>query len=531
MKRFRFSRDSLLYLKSQPRPGISPRQGVLYIVFVVSSPMRPPITIVFLSLIDTALAVAVASASAVAGYAWRYSRFKVLIFHVFVMVVMMSVYKIAVHDWISQIMTPENYPIWSHYKSLSSVFQSFFHLEFWTAWIVISFGQISYLLIATLGVFFVTVVEIWKRVVPVRRPIGGSINTSVLVNTALAYMMLSILGIVLLGFLTFATGNSHSPDQWIYGRYSEVALLPLLGVGLLARWRFKYATGAFFIVLLSGLMLYLYSNESNTSSNNNLVNIQSFWPQALFTQESFVFWFIVGAVGIILAGVLKKRLFVLLAVPLFLASISNQNIWHKNILAAYSKPSSLVDLITSNFQHGQCIGFDTFRPQRASGSQRERRNLYSYYFFNYDYRRMSPDEWLSSCDGPYLTYRAEVFSESPEAKVIAREVSSGLFLVIKTERLNDFSIKSLPSSSENLYVNLKGDNACLTKGCFSMRASDLMRFSRVGTYRDGEIGSTGDSGYLFYGPYCPLKKGEYYIKLEGKFINLEGAVLDIQWAW
>lgn len=476
----------------------------------------------------TGLAVAVASFLAIAAYAWRYKRYSILIIHVLVIVAMMAIYKIGVHNWLSQIMTPENYPIATHYKSLSSIFKSFSHLEFWLTWIVISFSQLSYLLIATLGVCFFAVVETWKRMKPERTG-GGDTNPTVLVNTSLAFAILSIIGIVLLGSLTTATNSISSirPDQWIYGRYSEVALLPLLAVGLMAPWRFKYAAVASIIVLVSGVALHLYTDESISSKFTNLVNIQSFWPKAVWPNKSFIFWFISSAFGIILASVLKKKLFVLLAIPLFITSISYQNVWHKRILAGYSKPTSLVDFVTSNFQHGECIGFDTFMPQGASGTQIERRNLYSYYFFNYDIRRMSPDEWLSSCDGPYLTYRADAFPESAKAKVIAKELHTGLFLAIKTERLDEISIKSLPTYFSDLRIDLTGNNVCLFKCGFSMHASSLQKFMQAGTYKDGNIVSTGDNGFLFYGPYYPLTKGKYFIKLEGKFIDLEGAILDI----
>ncbi len=488
----------------------------------------------------TGLAVIVASGLAIAGYAWRSGRYMVLIAHVLVTTVMIAVYKFGIHVWLSQIMTPENYPAEAHYPSASSVLQSFLNPEVWLAWLILSLGHISYLLIATLGLYFFGIVEVGKRMIPASTG-GSNIDTSDLVNTSLVFMVLSLLGVVLLGSLSFSTHvivDQVRPDIWIYGRYPEVALLPLLGIGLLAPWRLKYATIAASFVLISGSALQLYSNESNTGGPGLLVNIQGFWPQVLFAHENFIFWFIAGAIGIILASVLKKRLFVLLAVPLFGICIINQHFWHKNTLAGHSKPSSLVGFVTSNFQYGQCIGFDTVSPLRASLSQQERRRLYSFYFFNYDIRRMSPDEWLSSCDGPYLTYRADAFTDSPDSKVIAWEVHSGLFLVLKTAQLNDMSIKSLPSHTADLYVDLAGHIADLDidltgngvvpgEDRFSMSAPALMKFSQVGIYKDDNIVTVQDSGYLFYGPYYPLKRGEYYIKLEGKFLDLQGATLDI----
>jgi len=44
---------------------------------------------------------------------------------------------------------------------------------------------------------------------------------------------------------------------------------------------------------------------------------------------------------------------------------------------------------------------------------------------------------------------------------------------------------------------------------------------------DGKLITNGEKGYLFYGPYLPLKKGSYNIRIEGEFSDTSGAVMDI----
>ncbi len=473
----------------------------------------------------TGLTVAVASFLVVSGLAWYHRRFMGLLLHIIFAVAMVAAYQLVVHDWFSQIMTPENYSVRGHYESLSRVLESFLKISFWKRWVVITLGQLSYLLVSTLGVVFIAVIEVWKRLKLLRANCNQ--EWLVLSSAALVFVVFSLLGIVLIGSLHFATVAPDGvlrTDHWIYGRYSEVALLPFLGTGFLAFWRFKYAFSAASFVFASGLLLNLYSNGTNTSAYNNLVNISSFWPQAIFHQESFILWFIIGALGIILAGVLKKRLFVLLAIPLFLACTFNQNIFHENILSNYSNPSDLVKLVRSNFEQRKFVGFE-YLSQQATDYQKERLKLYSYYFFNYNYRRMSPEEWLANSDGPYLTYHPEVFANSQDARVIAKEVTSGLFLVVKKHVLDNLSIKINPST--DLYVNLLGDNASIISGCFKMMAFDLQNLSQVGNYIDGKLITNAENGYLFYGPYVPLKRGDYYIHIDAQFINPEGALLDI----
>ena len=80
---------------------------------------------------------------------------------------------------------------------------------------------------------------------------------------------------------------------------------------------------------------------------------------------------------------------------------------------------------------------------------------------------------------------------------------------------------------DDLYIDQSGDKLCIIAGCFRMRGQELARYSQIGTIKDGAITTNGHGGYLFYGPYFPLKKGHYNIQIEGKYDNLSGAVLDV----
>lgn len=472
--------------------------------------------------------IAGSSLLVLAGYSWYYGRYKIILFYLVTIILVIGVYKFAVHTWLDQVMTPKNYKSLSHYEGVSLVARSSFDPRFWSAWLIMIWGHFSSLLISTFGIILYALVEIWNRIRLPKTDIG-EVSVPNYTNIVMFFIVVSFFAILLGSSVAFARliDMQVYTDYWIYARYLEMILLPLLAIGLMAFWRLKYALTASFIILITGLMLHLYTNESNTDDYNNLLNIQSFWPQALFPHESYLYWFMAGIAGIILAALLKKRLFVFLALPLWFISISNHSNWHQYILTDYSKPSGIVNLIPSYFHPAQCIGFDPEETNDSVLFQRERRRLYSYYFYNYDFRRMSPEEWLSGCNGPYLTYRPEIFSKSSEAKVVAKAAKSHLFLVLKTKKLDELSRKPPSLPITGLQVDLTGDAECLIKGCFSMNASALIKFSRIGIYRNGKIASSGQSGYLFYGPYYPLKKGKYTIELKGEFADPKGALLDI----
>jgi hypothetical protein len=55
-------------------------------------------------------------------------------------------------------------------------------------------------------------------------------------------------------------------------------------------------------------------------------------------------------------------------------------------------------------------------------------------------------------------------------------------------------------------------------------------FSIIGTYTGKGMKTDGRSGYLIYGPYQPMKSGEYILQLTGKINSLGGkAYVDVVW--
>ena len=52
-------------------------------------------------------------------------------------------------------------------------------------------------------------------------------------------------------------------------------------------------------------------------------------------------------------------------------------------------------------------------------------------------------------------------------------------------------------------------------------------YSLTGSFKNGYIVAKKDNGFLFYGPYYPINKGNYSLQLKGKFTNPKNAILDI----
>lgn len=476
----------------------------------------------------TGMIVVIGSFLVFSYLAFYFRKRSLIILHGLILFAMICTYKFGIHEWLDQIMTPQGYDARSHYQTISALFECMKTLKFWKKWIIFVLGHSSYLLISTLGLILFPFVETVKRI---RKHLDGhNNNDQIFIDTSLIFIQFSIVGIIFLGALSFSMSpaNQLTVDHWVYGRYSEVVLLPSLAVGfLLCHRSLTISGGGAILVALSGIFLHktTVNIQGELIRSVNQVNIPAFWPQYFFSKPSILHWFLLGTLLILLANFLKKRFLGILLILLFLTCAFNQKVWHDSILSYYSKPTDILKIVQDTFAEGECIGFDPFIPKGSDLYTRERYNLYSYYFFNYGYRRMTPEEWITKCQGPYFTYRPQVFEETNNTVVLAKEIHSGLCMVVKDYIWDKLDLEF--DSSENILINLSGDSARIIKGCFDMSASELLKFSQVGQNIRGQLVADGKPGYLFYGPYRPLKQGHYFIILNCRIIDPEGAVFDI----
>lgn len=471
----------------------------------------------------TGLGVAGASIIVVSIWSIRTRSYRILLFHSIGVAVLILAYKNGIHPWLADAMTPAGYRPNTHYPEPSQVFARVGEINYWIVFGTKTIGQISYLIVGSFGLAlfgFANLVGRAKRLLLSERP--------ELSDAAGIYAIISLLGVIAIGAIG---GSPFRVDHWIYGRYLDGVSMPLIAVGAMSllelrgRTRISLSFCAVCIVVGAG---FLIESQYLATQPNNLVNTPSFWPQYVVPQVDIVRWMALGAAVIAAVAIGGKYVTLFAAFSSLVVCSINQSQWHRQILNGHSKPSSIVDVIRTKYAPGTCIGFDNkFQAWMSLFSQeRERFELYKYYFYDYLYRRISIDEWRNGCEGPLLSYNPQQFIGSATESVIARENASGLFLVVK----NDMSVADIPAdilSRGDVSFASTRDDPCLLAGCFAIKADELARFSQVGAVRDGRLSSNGKSGYLFYGPYRTLDKGSYYLIMRGEFLVGDAAVVDV----
>lgn len=469
----------------------------------------------------TGLGVIVASVLAVGVTAVRTRQGHVaLLLHIAVILCFLVSYKLGMQPWMAERMTPPGYEPRGHYPSISSVAARFEEMRFWRDWLLVVLGQFSYVAIATFGAAVFGVAYLQRSVSSLFRKAD---RPSPPMNPSLAlFLLASFVGVVLITATSFASqpNGPGSIDEWIYGRYAEGTLLPLLAIGLLATRRWSLALAAAIAVVGVGLIL---QQQVEGISWFNLVCVQAFWPQALARDASLEQWFLIGAAGVAFSYWLLTPLGLLAVFAAYIATIQVQLDWHRGIVNGYSRPTAVIEFLRTNYPKGTCVGFNPSLPDGASLQMSERIRLYSFYLFDYRFRRTSNQEWLKDCGGPLLTYDPSAAYESSSVKVMGREIETGLLVLAKNPANVTVPALALRRGRVAWYSDLSSE--CQRGYCFT--AVDLTAWSGISRLSGGVRETTGRAGLLFFGPYLSMPAGRYTITIDLDVDRSKGEFVDV----
>jgi hypothetical protein len=266
-------------------------------------------------------------------------------------------------------------------------------IRFWRDWLLVVLGQFSYLAIATFGAAVFGAAFLGRAIVSRFRTADQSAST---VSPHVALFLLgSVVGVAMITATSFAS-QPHGPgsiDEWVYGRYVEGTLLPLLAIGLIASRRRSLALAAAIAVVAVGLVLQQQVEGMNWF---NLVCVQAFWPHAIARSASLEQWFLIGAAGVAFSCWLLAPLGLVAVFAAYIATIQVQLDWHRGIANGYSRPTAMVEFVRMNYAKGTCVGFNPYLPNGATLQMSERIRLYSFYLYDYGFRRMSYQDWLKT---------------------------------------------------------------------------------------------------------------------------------------
>lgn len=451
-----------------------------------------------------------------------------LVLQLVLVVLMVVFYKSLIHPYMNLLMTPEGQSIESHYGSFSEQIEKVTSLTGLLGLLRAVLGQLSYLIISTLGLGFLGLIYL-------------SVNSWSLINrkevsekqSASFFILLSVLGLLAMGGVAMAV--PHRIDHLVYGRYQEFSYALLLCMGFVYYEKIhnvegfsralKFSVTLIFSIVIAGVWL-IYPNVEVVDKTNNIVNTIGMYPQYIFEEPDLVLWLAVGLCGVLFLFFMGPWFYIPVVLCFSVIAIFGQVAWHRSILEGHSKPSALVPLIADTLKSGDCVAFDgdDMHGGKISLRQREQFNVFKFHFSNYQYKRMSFASWFNDCDGPLLTYSPEKYIGNKNIIVRARDADLSLFLISRSQDFNWVS-DNIPG----LIFNKDNNSTCFIGGCFEMLSNQLLKFSQNGMMRDGYLVENVDKtgGYIFFGPYSMLGDGAWRVNLELERFTEGEYVLDV----
>lgn len=334
----------------------------------------------------------------------RFAFFHYLVFTLTVIVVVLS-YKYDFVPWLFARMTISGQPPKLHYPSVTDMLSPLLTLMGIKNIVARLGGHVFYLSIGSVGLIWVGLIELWSN-----KKNGFLKNKENQAGVELSdqgvalFLTLSLLGSVALSVLLFSsTPSARRLDHWMYGRYVEGVIAPLLLIGALSpslRKGLWAIPAAIISVVILSMGLEDYAGAG-------CQNITALWQDFVFHQYGIWVWLVSGCVVILFAALPRYWVGVSVIGLVFCFASYWQIQWHvTGSRNSFKRIEAVSHQVRKKFLPGTCLGFD------HSGVDSYKKHVFwfdfGFIFYDYALQRMTFDTWMSKCDGPLLSYEKKL---------------------------------------------------------------------------------------------------------------------------
>lgn len=353
-------------------------------------------------------------------------------------------HKWAFQPWLYERMTIGDVPPRLHYQDLGDVFSGLFTLEGFQRLVSVAGGHTFYLVVGTGGlvVFALGVLVRWL----VAPKIATCENSA---RRSFALLLLgSFMGVLCLSIIVMS--NPVRLDHWIYGRYVEGVLAPLLLVAVLSPW---YVRTDWIILVAMGAATLLWSGFENYGHVAPF-NVSTFWQTFLLSDYEPLVWIGAG-LGLLTIFLVLPRPAALGAIAIyFVVNIGLQLDYHAVHSVGARQRSSAGEVVRRTFPAGSCIGFDHAGTRDSSKAD----YLHDFGFYLYDYALTRTDAagWREDCDGPFFSFEKDVHQSMPDVAPLVFTPRGGPILYARTKDIPEQHVRIYPVRFSNSSTDAGG---------------------------------------------------------------------------
>lgn len=348
--------------------------------------------------------------------------------------------------WLIARMTTGDYPPYSHYLSSARYLMFLVNADVnqWLTVFVTLSGHLMYIGLATLGLVFYPFMFGLQKV---RQNPGRNIYKVLFYqnNPVFLYIAMSFMTTLLFSAVHFSI-YGYSTETYIYGRYVEGVVLPFIALGLIF-FRPKYM---FIAILMTGITAVILSLEVSDAGSISGLKSPGFWQDVFFPNQGPLAWWAGGVFLILLIGLLKNEVwrFGFMAIA-FLSVAYLQIDRHHRRIQYQSGYESIAYTIREFYNSGTCVVFD---PGERPADWSTTWLLNSYYLYNYDYKRLKPENWYETCDGPLISTSREIGNHFTNVTLLAVG-KDGLYLWDDSVRATGIVLRAFAEESESIAIS------------------------------------------------------------------------------
>lgn len=433
-------------------------------------------------------------------------------------------YYSVVHPWFNHVMTPTGLETRNHYNEFwQNIPSLIFTIDYWLHAVLMFFGQMSFLLISTFGMFAYCIGWLMEGFGKgLQRWLNGLRNDN---GKIIMLMMLATIIIVALVEALYFPANTYPYrlSELMYGRYVEMYALFIIAFGLTLGWKRKPAIYSCYIVIITAICLSIFINDENTIQYFPWTldrNMASLWPVGFFKSTNILGWFAVGCLGILTVNYFRKtraRLLIVI-IPVLVYSSVFYTYYHVGSFSPEARRKVMIEIVNHNYPSG-CVGVDE--------NYFEKHGVLSFSSFAFRMRnhtlvRMSPRNWLEKCQGPFLTYDSSIYRNHKDITTVAMDNASGLRLLMRKDKVDmDF----VPTKIDNMfYIGWKEKPAEVVIGKFFSWSADRGNpcDTEVGECKGGYLRTTNNEGNLLVGPKTNFDRaGKYRLRFDALYAAVD----------
>lgn len=332
-----------------------------------------------------------------------------------------SVYRWIFQPWLHDRMTLGGAAEYLHYPALGALLQEIITAEGLHRLVSVVGGHVFYLVAGTGGLVFFAVVFLvrWLPKAPFSEmadPKRGAISL-LLLGSFVGALCLSVV----------AMSQPERLDHWLYGRYVEGVLAPMLLVAVFSvrateRYWPLLVTLAAAAMLVSGLVGYGHTAPFNVST---------FWQEFLLRTQGPYVWVVAGVAVLSLLLYLPRHLALAGLTLFFVANTGLQLNYHAINSKGARQRVVAGEVVRQMFPPGTCVGLD--RAELQDGLKMVFRSDLGFLLYDYPMTRIDVKTWYDTCRGPIFSFEADLHEGLPGVLPLARTPGGGPTVYVKAE--------------------------------------------------------------------------------------------------